>query len=163
MCTCLDNHQTQCAIEVWRHLPWPLVNCHGCWFTHSQFHSRQYKPSENPEIYNIGAHAQWFCVNRHPWQQSGSDELPSDSAFIQTLIRHYSPLHHHLKHYVICSLHEYGMQIVSWSCHRNNRRQKELLDIWREAFFLYVDGKQARIVWDTLVTYDTWNFLPLFQ
>ena len=25
-------------------------------------------PSDNPEIYNIGAHAQWFRVNRHPWQ-----------------------------------------------------------------------------------------------
>ena len=30
------------ATEVWRHTPWPLVHCHGCWFTHSQFHSRQY-------------------------------------------------------------------------------------------------------------------------
>ena len=30
------------AIEVRRHTPWPLVRCHGCWFTHSQFHSRRY-------------------------------------------------------------------------------------------------------------------------
>ena len=30
-------------ITVWRrHSPWPLVHCHGCWFTHSQFHSRRY-------------------------------------------------------------------------------------------------------------------------
>ena len=32
----------QCAIEVRRHSPRHLVRCHGCWFTHSQFHSRRY-------------------------------------------------------------------------------------------------------------------------
>ena len=31
----------QCAVGVWGHSPRPLVRCHGCWFTHSQFHSRR--------------------------------------------------------------------------------------------------------------------------
>ena len=62
------------AVGVWRHSPRPLVHCHGCWFMHSQILFAMVQPSDNPEIYNIGVHAQWFRVNRHPWQWSGSDE-----------------------------------------------------------------------------------------
>ena len=76
------------TIEDRRHTPWPRVRCHGCWFTHSQFHqksidvpkiSRRYSLHKNSEIYNIGAHAQWLRVNRHPRQRSGSDERPSNN------------------------------------------------------------------------------------
>ena len=30
------------AVKVRRHKPWSHVRCHGCRFTHSQFHSRQH-------------------------------------------------------------------------------------------------------------------------
>ena len=39
---CWIGNIQQYAVGVWRHSPWPLVCCHGCWFAHSQFHSGQY-------------------------------------------------------------------------------------------------------------------------
>ena len=32
----------QYAVKVRRHTPWSRVHCHGCRFTHSQFHSRRH-------------------------------------------------------------------------------------------------------------------------
>ena len=54
-------------------MPWPP--CPLSWMlVHAKSISfATVHPSNNPEIYNIGAHAQWFPVNRHPWQRSGSD------------------------------------------------------------------------------------------
>ena len=50
-------------------LSWMLVHAYSISFAMVQ-------SSHNSEIYNIGAHAQWFRVNRHPCPRSGNDELP---------------------------------------------------------------------------------------
>ena len=50
-------------------LSWMLVHAWSISFATVQ-------PSDNPEIYNIGAHAQWFRVNRHRWQSERKCRRP---------------------------------------------------------------------------------------
>ena len=52
----------------------PLSVVMVCWFTHSQFHLRWY--SLRITLKYTTLHAQWFRVNLHPWQWTGSDEQP---------------------------------------------------------------------------------------
>ena len=66
-CSSQTSHVTTCPLS------WMLVHASSI---SKSISFATVQSSHNSEIYNIGAHAQWLRVNRHPRQRSGSDERP---------------------------------------------------------------------------------------
>ena len=73
------NLQNNVTIRCWSMTSLTVTPCPLSWFAGSRivnFIRDGTVFAYNSEIYNIGAHAQWFRVNRHPRQRSRSDERP---------------------------------------------------------------------------------------
>ena len=154
--------------KVRRHTPWPRVRCHGCWFTHnqfhSQFHSRQYSlhSSQNSEICNIGAHAHWSAWTGMAWQRSGSDERP--------------PIAYWSHEITILPVHRHRHKNTETFQNRNRnleiRKNLENLQPWSviqgvqnlRSKMTACKGKLClKIIWSTCSMTTCWHHLPLKQ
>ena len=62
----------QCAVEVRRHTPWSRVRCdsHGCWLTHSQFHSRRHSLRITLKYTTLVRMRSSYAWTMKPWQRS---------------------------------------------------------------------------------------------
>ena len=77
-CSTTRKHNLIQTIRCWSMTSLAVTPCPLSWFAGSRHGSRIVNFIRDGTVfaYNIGAHAQWFRVNLHPWQWSGNDERP---------------------------------------------------------------------------------------